>query len=204
MLPRESSRHKEVLVMHTPSTLPSLLILTLLLLVPIGCDRDSAAFLEARPDGPLVTDGQFPAHSRVFDGRDSVATGIDGLVATQNNFAIVTQFIAVEGGDDVGRGGVTDPDNLDSSTPLLESRLGNRILAPNGDEVTWGEFSGAEGAIIVKCTRRGTHATVHLSGLICWQMYSYGVSPRSVFNRLAWLYAIKKVHRCCFNCSWAS
>lgn len=158
--------------MRTLSTAFPLLILILILLVPLGCD--SASLPEADPGELLMTDGLFPAHSRVFDGRDSVATGIDGLVATQSNFAIVTEFVLIEAGgdDDVGSIGITDPDNLDPSTPLFEGRLGNPVLAPDDDQVTWGEFSGARGAIIVKCTKKGTHVTVHLSGLIPKGVYS--------------------------------
>lgn len=110
-------------------------------------------------------------HSRVFDGRDSLTTGAGGPTATKDNFAIVTQFLEVEG-DDVGRIGITDPDALDASTPLFESRTGASILTPDDEQVTWGQFSGAEGAIIVKCTKKGTHTTVHLSGLIPKGVYS--------------------------------
>lgn len=110
--------------------------------------------------------------SRVFDGRDSLITGENGPTATKDNFAIITQFIEISGGDDVGHIGITDPDNLDPSTLLFESRKGNPILKPNGEQVTWGTFNGIEGVISIKCTRKGTHATVHLAGLLPNGVYS--------------------------------
>lgn len=110
--------------------------------------------------------------SRVFDGRDSLTTGDSGPTATKNNFTIVTQFLEIEGDDDVGRVGITDPDNLDASILLYESREGNPILTPGGDQVTWGTFSGAKGAITVKCTNKGTHVSVHLAGLIPTGIYT--------------------------------
>lgn len=156
--------------------LPIVLALLLSLLVAcVGCDHNSAALLEAGPNEPQVR-SLSATQSRVFDGRDSVATGTDGLVATQTNFAIVTEFVAVkvEGGDDVRDAfkGIDDPDNLDPTTPLFESRENEPILAPDDMQVTWGEFSRADGAIIVKCTEQGTHSVAHLSGLIPKSVYS--------------------------------
>jgi hypothetical protein len=105
---------------------------------------------------------EVPQFSRVFDGRDSVAwQGVDGPVATKDNMIIVDQFVATEEGK-----------SFEESTPIYESREGNPVLAPDGHHVTWGEFSSAEGAIIAKCVPKGTHATVHLSGLIPSGLYS--------------------------------
>lgn len=156
--------------------------LFLALLLPIflsaGCDRDSTAPLEVGPD-QWQASGPSATQSRVFDGRDSVATGIDGLTATQTNFTIVTEFVRIR--DVVERNGgersftfveITDPDNLDPETPLFESRENNPIDGSDDTQVTWGEFSGAEGAVIVKCTEQGTHSVTHLSGLIPKGVYS--------------------------------
>lgn len=144
-------------------------LLVFVLLVVVGCDAGG-------PVAPEESD-LFGTQSRVFDGRDSVATGVDGLTATQVNFAIVTTSLAirVEGGDDVGSGFVgVDALQRDPalSTPLFESRSNEPIRAPDGEHVTWGAFSGAEGAVIVKCTEQGTHVAAHLSGLIPKGIYS--------------------------------
>lgn len=150
------------------------LILSLLLsilLVLIGCDRSGPPVVESESKETRFF-GHTDANSRVFDGRDSLATGPNGPLATKHNFGIVTQFLEIESGDDVGRVGITDPGRLDPSTPLFENRAGNAILAPDGHHVTWGEFRAAEGAVIVKCTRKGTHVVTHLSGLIPNGLYS--------------------------------
>lgn len=149
-------------------------------LVCVGCDRNGTAHREARPDLSQVK-GSADSHSRVFDGRDSVATGIDGLTATQANFTIMTEFLCVESAEvDVSS---VNPDPCESFSiesppadekPLSESHSVDPqpILAPDGEKITWGEFSGAEGAVIVKCTEQGTHSVVHLSGLIPKGSYS--------------------------------
>ncbi|MBI1786453.1 MAG: hypothetical protein HYR60_02740 [Acidobacteria bacterium] len=53
-----------------------------------------------------------------------------------------------------------------ASTPLYEARAGQPILAPDGHQVTLGEFRMAQGSISVKCTARGTRTSIHLNGLI--------------------------------------
>lgn len=152
-------------------------LLVSVFLVFVGCDRNGTSYREAGPDVSQVQ-GSADRHSRVFDGRDSVATGIDGLTATQTNFTIVTEFVRIQE-EVVGDGEkgfffaeITDPDNLDPATPLFESRENNPIDAPDGTQVTWGEFRGAEGAVIVKCTEQGTHSVAHLSGLTPKGLYS--------------------------------
>lgn len=154
-------------------------LLVFVLLVLVGCDAGGSTPLGPGPAAPKEND-LFGTQSRVFDGRDSVATGVDGLTATQANFTIVTASLAirVEGGDDVGSGFVSidelrgDPS---PSTPLYESRSNEPILAPEGVHVTWGAFSGAEGAVIVKCTEQRAHVAAHLSGLIPKGVYSIWV-----------------------------
>ena len=49
---------------------------------------------------------------------------------------------------------------------LYESRFHNPILAPDGHQVTLGEFNAVQGTASVKCINRGTHAVINLSGLI--------------------------------------
>jgi hypothetical protein len=159
-----------------PSAFGLALLVASLPFVVGGCDWTDPALLEAGPGEPQAS-GLFDTQSRVFDGRDSVATGVDGLTATQANFTVVTALLAVqrEGDDDVGSGFISVDDLQNEpvpSTPLFESRENEPILAPDGEPVTWGAFSGAEGAVIVKCTEKGTRAAVHLSGLIPKGVYS--------------------------------
>src|SRR5437660_10758803 len=54
----------------------------------------------------------------------------------------------------------------DAASPLFEVRKGNPILAPDGHQVTLGEFNAVEGAASVQCVARGTLVTLQLSHLI--------------------------------------
>jgi hypothetical protein len=40
------------------------------------------------------------------------------------------------------------------------------ILAPDGHQVTWGEWTDVDGQAAVKCVKQGSHIVVHFSGLI--------------------------------------
>lgn len=155
--------------MRNPSRILSALLPIILLF--LGCDRG-----DEMPLGPDLTESPLKApldaNSRVFDGRDSLLTGPGGPVATKTTYSIVTDFLEIEDGDDVGRIGIVDPETLDPSTLLFESRAGNPILAADGDHVTWGDFSAAQGAIIVKCTEKGTHVVLHLTDLLPKGLYS--------------------------------
>jgi hypothetical protein len=53
-----------------------------------------------------------------------------------------------------------------SSTPLYYRRTGLPILAPDGHQVTAGEFSAVRGSISVKCLTSGTHVSLHLRNLV--------------------------------------
>ena len=59
------------------------------------------------------------------------------------------------------RGGACPPPN--SLTP---------ILAPDGHQVTWGEWNAVEGQASVKCINKGSHVVLNLSGLIPNGQYS--------------------------------
>ena len=136
----------------------TVLILTLLL---VGCREDTVTTSH-------LSDSELSKNqtSRVFDGRDSVATNSFGtLVATQNNFSIITTFIEDENGESI-------VEETDDATLLYESRTGEQVLGPDGSSISWGDFRGAKGSVIVKCTNRGTHAVVHLDGLIPNGTYS--------------------------------
>lgn len=71
------------------------------------------------------------------------------------------------------RDGSGDPvDTDDPATPLHEAILGEPIVAPDGHQVTWGEWAGVAGRISVKCVKSGTHAVLHLTGLIPRGVYT--------------------------------
>src|SRR5262245_1411501 len=40
------------------------------------------------------------------------------------------------------------------------------VTAPDGHQVTWGEWAQADGQARVKCIKKGSHVVVHLTGLI--------------------------------------
>ena len=42
----------------------------------------------------------------------------------------------------------------------------NPVLAPDGHQVTWGEWTDVEGRAAVKCINEGSHVVAHFSGLI--------------------------------------
>src|SRR5881409_548109 len=46
------------------------------------------------------------------------------------------------------------------------------ILAPDGHQVTWGEWNNVQGRAAVKCIQPGSLVVVHLSGLIPNAQYS--------------------------------
>jgi hypothetical protein len=67
------------------------------------------------------------------------------------------------------------------SAPLFDGNRGptgmapapcNMVLAPDGHQITLGEFNAAIGRILVKCINTGTHAAIHYSGLVPKGTYS--------------------------------
>lgn len=149
--------------------------LVIVIVLMSGCQDNPSRFQDTKSSEPLDLSVQ---KSRVFDGRDSVATGGEDLVATQTNFSVVTDFLlireTVDGGGEIGFffTEITDPSNLDPATALFESREQKPIPGRDGEQITWGEFGGAEGSVFVKCTDKGTHTTTHLSGLVPKGFYS--------------------------------
>ncbi len=59
------------------------------------------------------------------------------------------------------------------NTPLFNQRTGmpvppapcNPVLAPDGHQMTLGEFKAVVGRAVVKCINQGTHSALHFSGL---------------------------------------
>lgn len=54
----------------------------------------------------------------------------------------------------------------DPSDLLFENRLHNPLLAPDGHQITWGEFSAVRGTINVECSPEGTQVNLRVTGLI--------------------------------------
>ena len=46
------------------------------------------------------------------------------------------------------------------------------VTGPDGEQLTWGEFSGVGGSVRLKCLRQGTHVTVHADGLLPRGLYT--------------------------------
>ncbi len=57
-------------------------------------------------------------------------------------------------------------------SPLFEVRKGNPILAPDGHQVTLGEFNAVDGYATVQCVARGTLVTLQLANLIPRGVYT--------------------------------
>ena len=60
-------------------------------------------------------------------------------------------------------------------TPLWASRFGLPALAPDGHQVTLGEWLRASGRGSAKCVQQGTQVTIHMSGLIPKGVYTIWV-----------------------------
>jgi hypothetical protein len=62
-----------------------------------------------------------------------------------------------------------------NNTLLYDNRGHTRVLAPDGHQVTLGEFNSVSGYADVKCVNAGTHAVFHLTGLIPNGVYTFWV-----------------------------
>ena len=139
-----------------------LILVVYAVLLVAGCDDGGQA---------LVGETKPIAHkNNVFDGRDSVTTDFDDVIATQDNFEIATEFVLIEG--DAGLVAIEDPETVDDEVLLFESREGNEITNPDGEQVSWAQFSAADGAVVVQCNSGRTHVISHFGGLIPNGLYS--------------------------------
>jgi hypothetical protein len=72
--------------------------------------------------------------------------------------------------------GVRPDASTDPSTLLYTAALRTPLLAPDGHQLTWGEWMRPEAlntsTAIVKCVEKGTHVTLQLTGLIPNALYS--------------------------------
>jgi hypothetical protein len=51
----------------------------------------------------------------------------------------------------------------------------NPVLAPDGHQISWGEYNQARGRVLLRCGPKGTHVVMHLSGLIPKGVYTIWV-----------------------------
>lgn len=80
----------------------------------------------------------------------------DGPSQTNDNIVAIPFFVETADGQLP-----SNPGDL-----LYEVRKHEPVIAPDGHQVTWGEFSNIQGSASVKCTEKGTQATIIVSGLI--------------------------------------
>jgi hypothetical protein len=94
----------------------------------------------------------------------STATTVSPAAAPIRNTTIVHIPLFIQG---AGGQPPTGPDS-----PLFEVRKGNPILAPDGHQVTLGEFNAVDGSATVQCVTRGTLVTLQLAHLIPRGVYT--------------------------------
>jgi hypothetical protein len=81
--------------------------------------------------------------------------------------------------------------STDTTTPLYTAALGTLLQAPDGHQITWGEWlQGAlstESVASIKCVEKGTHLTLELTDLIPNALYTVwlftGATPTSPLSR---------------------
>lgn len=63
-------------------------------------------------------------------------------------------------------------DTSDPAEPIHDAVLLEPLTAPDGHTLTWVEWSAVKGRVSVKCTRKGTHSVLHLTGLVPGGVYT--------------------------------
>jgi len=86
--------------------------------------------------------------------------------ATSDELIPLPFFVRAENGDKI------DPEETDSDMPLITDLGREPVVDPDGEEVTWGEWSGVNGSIFVECIEDGTYARLDISGLIPHGVYT--------------------------------
>ena len=84
---------------------------------------------------------------------------------TTHEIFTVPLFVADKNGDTP-----TDPHAL-----VYENRKMNPILAPDGHQLTWGEFDAARGSLTMTCTPNGTRLHLDVEGLVPYGTYTMWV-----------------------------
>jgi hypothetical protein len=74
-----------------------------------------------------------------------------------------------------GPGGSMITADTPLSTPLWDSRFGLPALAPDGHQLTLGEWTAVEPRAQVQCKNDGTHVVLHVSGLVPKGVYTVSV-----------------------------
>jgi hypothetical protein len=69
-------------------------------------------------------------------------------------------------------GAAINPATVAAQTPLYDSRAGKALLAPDGHQITWSEFSTPKGSAAAECTNEGVRVSVKLTGLIANGVYT--------------------------------
>jgi len=120
------------------------------------------------------------------------ATGTAGAIRMEEsaNIIPVHHFVRAEGDSDDPNGPFEDPVSPvpDKGDPLVSRIEGAPVddgSAPDeedGDlgQLTWGQYKDVEGRIRLKCIKKGTHVSMHLSGLV----------PKGLYT--AWVVAFEK------------
>ncbi|NBC16027.1 MAG: hypothetical protein GVY18_01785 [Bacteroidetes bacterium] len=86
--------------------------------------------------------------------------------ATSDELVPLPFFVRAESGNKV------DPETTSPGTPLISDLGREPVIAPDGHQVTWGEWSGVDGSITVTCVEEGTRIELDLSGLIPHGVYT--------------------------------
>lgn len=69
-------------------------------------------------------------------------------------------FVRAEDGSKI------NPETTDADMPLITDLGREPVVDPDGEQVTWGEWSDVSGSISVECREEGTYAKLDLKGLI--------------------------------------
>lgn len=69
------------------------------------------------------------------------------------------------------------PEDLLFDVDRCDPAVRNPVLAPNGHQLTWGEYSRVAGRASLRAGPRGTHVVIQLSGLIAHGVYTLWVVP---------------------------
>jgi len=102
----------------------------------------------------------------IDDGSDEDGVPADPPRATSGEVVNLPFFVRTESGNAI------DPEITDPSTPLISDLGREPVMAPDSQQVTWGEWSRVDGSIDVTCREAGTRIELELSGLIPHGVYT--------------------------------
>jgi hypothetical protein len=80
--------------------------------------------------------------------------------------AFIVAGLTVDAGGNTVIPAAAEPDTL-----LYYRRTGDPILAPDGHQLTAGEFAAVKGTATAKCLRSGTQVKIHVNGLVPHGIY---------------------------------